>query len=385
MVVLTGLTKKYHFPIKNLLDTDPLKQKGAWKYRLTKVQMGQFTKQLPEDQLDPKYMGVTALGESGYDFLPAEGDKSTWSKPQESQDPTPLPPPTPDSTGEDPRASVRESNGILSKGTITGMKPMNIPDIAVNPFQLAGFAEGGLQTSYEQGLPGSGDVEVGAKNTENTPTPAQIGENGQQIAPENADPQLNGANPSAEVPIDWMNRQPSLETARRRAFLDAPRGSGPMKIRERMNEAMGMQDEKDGEGRLTGRTFINNAEGQATLFDDSVEGSKMARNNYLDDPQAFLKGVMAGDVVLGGKNGTELEEQSEGTLDATETPTDIKPESMAIGDIRIPNDQYGSIMGSLGDTYPQLKGYGVETDFDPDTNSWKILATTDKEGKVVNY
>ena len=58
---------------------------------------------------------------------------------------------------------------------------------------------------------------------------------------------------------------------------------------------------------------------------------------------------------------------------------------MAIGDIRIPNDQYGSIMGSLGDTYPQLKGYGVETDFDPDTNSWKILATTDREGKVVNY
>ena len=226
------------------------------------------------------------------------------------------------SSGGRGETKVRE-DGLIQKGTVTGMKPMNIPDIAVNPFQLAGFAEGGLQTSYEQGLPGSGDVEVGAKNTENTPTPEQIGENGQQIAPDSADPQLNGANPSAEVPIDWMNRQPSLEEGRRRAFLDAPRGSGPMVIRERMNAAMGMEDEIDDNKRMTGRTFINNAEGQATLFDDSADGSKMARNNYLDDPQKFLAGVMSGDVVLGGQNGDQLEEQSGLTLEATETPSDI--------------------------------------------------------------
>ena len=294
---------------------------------------------------------------------------------------------TPESIGSSAgrgETKVRE-DGLVQTGTITGAKPMNIPDIAVNPFELAGFANGALQIGYDQGLPGSGDIDVGEKNTDITPSAEQLGQNATQYSPESADPQVNGANPSGEAPIDWLNRGPSLENRRTQAFLNAERGSGPMGIRSAMNDAMGMKDELDDTGRMTGRTYINNAQGQATLFDDSAEGSKMARNNYLDDPKKFLAGVMSGDVVLGGKNGTELEEQSESTLDVTETPTDVAPESMAIGDIRIPNSEYSSIMGSLGDTYPQLKGFGVETTFDPDSDSWKILATTDRQGKTVNY
>ena len=179
-----------------------------------------------------------------------------------------------------------------------------------------------------------------------------------------------------------------MNMARRRAFLDAPSGSGPMEIRRRINAAMGMADEKDDTGRLTGRTFINNAEGEAVLFDDSAEGSKQARNSYLDDPQAFLKGVMAGDVVLGGKNGTELEEQTTQTLDVTDTPTDVveTPEvAEGIAGIRIPNNEYGATMTSLGDKYPELKGLGVETTYDPESDNWRILATTDRQGNVTNY
>ena len=79
----------------------------------------------------------------------------------------------------------------------------------------------------KQGLPGSGDIDVGEKNTDITPSAEQLGQNAAQYSPESADPQVNGANPSAEAPIDWMNRQPSLEEGRRRAFLDAERAVVP--------------------------------------------------------------------------------------------------------------------------------------------------------------
>ena len=286
--------------------------------------------------VNPEYMGTTDRGYSGFTNLPLQGDPKTWSGPVATLSPTPpepltstpepptppTAPPDPTTTGEDPRASERDSNGIPAKGTITGMKPMNIPEISINPFELTGLTESALDAGYEAGLPGSGDAEVSAKNAEITPTQEQIGTNAQKIAPESADPQVEEAAPTAEVPIDWLNRGPSLDNKRAQAIYNAPRGSGPMGMRNAINEAMGMADELDDTGRMTGRTYINNAQGEPTLFDDSAEGSKMARNNYLDDPQKFLAGVMSGDVVLGGQNGTQLEEQSEGTLDATQTPTD---------------------------------------------------------------
>ena len=53
---------------------------------------------------------------------------------------------------------------------------------------------------------------------------------------------------------------------------------------------------------MTGRTFINNEKGEATLLADNADGSKASRNEYLGDPQKFLSGVLSGDVAIGGKD-----------------------------------------------------------------------------------
>ena len=168
--------------------------------------------------------------------------------------------------GPRPEEDRGNTNGVVGVGKVTGLAPMNIPDIQVNPFTLGQIPDVQLQNGANSALPGSGDPAVGPKNAASTPTPEQIAENGAKITPESADPEVKGANPTPEVPM-------SMDMARRRAFLDAPAGSGPMEIRRRMNAAMGMQDEKDDSGRLTGRTFINNAEGKAVLFDDTAEGA----------------------------------------------------------------------------------------------------------------
>ena len=184
-----------------------------------------------------------------------------------------------------------------------------------------------------------------------------------------------------------------------------------MAVLRARNAAMGTAFEEDGEGRMTGRTIFNN-DGTPEVFAEGQE------KDYYGDPQSFLKGVMDGSVKIGTR-----EKQVSGGFEQEVVPFDAKtgyksdyepdpakfgvkdvdftdvasvipfddggvtPDAgdTGIGGLRIPNSEYGSIVGSLGDAYPQLKGLGVETTFDPQSNSWRILSTTDKDGKTTNY
>lgn len=69
---------------------------------------------------------------------------------------------------------------------------------------------------------------------------------------------------------------------------------------------------------------------------------------------------------------------------ANSNPVEVMGADTPIGDIRIPNSKYTPGMFQDG-AFPQLKGLGIESTYDPQSDSWRILGTTDRSGRVTRY
>lgn len=262
---------------------------------------------------------------------------------------------------------------VPASGTDLSPKPVNIPSFVRNPFASMDLDGTDASSGLIQ------DPELGQINAYGKRA-ANIGGKMYEIDEEaladyeGSDPNM-AVNPefaekvgeSKGTKTNWMKDQRSdNEMARRRAFLDAPMGTGPRKLIEKRNAAMGIYN------------------GQLRTNDGMVDLSSDQEKDYVNRGQEFLDDVMSGKITLGqaSEPATTYPVQDVDASDVTSTiPADIGP--VAIKDLRIPDDQMPN--GPLGDVYPQLQGLGAETAYDPTSNTWRIIATTDKQGNVVNY
>lgn len=276
---------------------------------------------------------------------------------------------------------------IPATGTDLSPKPVNIPGFVRNPFQsLGGFQDNDGYSVEDAAIFGKTEEERASIREEG----ANIGRGGDVVTTfeQGKDPVTEIVAPTAESgetdapeKINWMQDQRSDNAmARRAAVLDYNGPLTPMAMRKARGAAMGMVDELDDTGRMTGNYLLKTA-------DDDTEGTLITGdqgNDYINRGEDFLKDVMSGKIKLGSIPEPEAQYpvQDVDTSDVSTTiPVDMG--QMAIGDLRIPDDQMP--MGPLGDVFPQLKGLGAETAYDAGSGTWRITSTTDDQGNVVTY
>ena len=208
---------------------------------------------------------------------------------------------------------------VPASGTDLSPKPVNIPGFVRNP-----FAELNLEGMSAKG------------NMIQDPDKGQINANGQRVAniggkmytideeaqadAVNDDPNMavnpdlapKIERPKADIPFngedsmfnrDYGNYEEMAgasgnDLARRAAILNHEGPLTPMAMRKARGAAMGMVDELDDTGRMTGNYLIKTS-------DDDTEGTLMSGsqgNDYLNRGNAFLKDVMSGKITLGANN-----------------------------------------------------------------------------------
>ena len=183
--------------------------------------------------------------------------------------------------------------GLPQTGRNLGPRPINIPDIAVNPFETAGLAK-----------PNPAKVEIGGKSydvdeeaqadmddvTPNMSVKQEFNEKPAEKRQKNAPESFNGDFGDDYGDYEEADGPSALDIGRRDAVLNS---SSPMEMRRMRHEAMGTADQLDETGRMTGKTYFNN-NGTVELMGEGQD------KQYLNNPQAFLQDVMSGTVKIGG-------------------------------------------------------------------------------------
>ena len=207
------------------------------------------------------------------------------------------------------------ADGLVQKGTNTGVKPMDIPDFVRNPFSSVQLPQTGDHNSVasvptQMPLTDVGES-LGKISGSYSDQGAKTGN--KEIPMDSASAIGAGAAKYKETPetsepekIDWMQDQRTdNEMARRAAFLDPNlAGKGPMAQLDARNAAMGgIREVKD--GRYTGNMLMKTE-------DDDTTGTLVSKeqwSDYTNRGQDFLKDVMSGTIKLGKdkseKPGTE--------------------------------------------------------------------------------
>ena len=201
----------------------------------------------------------------------------------------------PPSEGPDPgaigRDEVRDSDGVIQKGTNTGVKGMNIPDMVRNPFPAPEMTQSmgdfGGNLGKIAGNPGD-FADISGIKGDSADGARAIGANQGEYAA------IDGKDTDSKT--NWMEDQRSdNEMARRAAFLDSSlAGKGPMAVLRARDAAMGgVREVKD--GRYTGNMLMKTA-------DDDTTGTSVSKeqwSDYTNRGQAFLNDVMSGEINLG--------------------------------------------------------------------------------------
>ena len=204
------------------------------------------------------------------------------------------------------------NNGVQASGTDTSPKPVNIPGFVRNPFaslELDGTdaREGITQDPYLGQVDTTGQrvANIGGKRytiSEEAQADAVNADPNMAVNPDlaaktdrkKADMDFEGSMDEYDMSTDNFDNDygeyedysgPSAnEVARRRAFLDAPMGTGPRELIEKRDGAMGMYN------------------GQLQTEDGMVDITKDQRSDYLNRGEEFLKDVMSGAIKLGSNN-----------------------------------------------------------------------------------
>lgn len=123
---------------------------------------------------------------------------------------------------------------------------------------------------------------------------------------------------------------------------------------------------------------INTANAVQDLLELPIKSTSALSVLAEKDPQKALTEFMAA-------NGLINQKETVNEKDTDNQRETDSPKNVSIGDLRIPEGEFKNIVGPLGDIYPQLKGKGVNTTYDPITQSIRVLSTVDATGKVTNY
>jgi len=191
---------------------------------------------------------------------------------------------------------VRNDQGFPQTGRNLGPKPINIPDIKVNPFVAAGLS-----------TPNPSQVEIGGKSydvdeeaqadmddvTPNMSVKQEFNEKPAEKPQKNAPESFNGDFSDDYGDYEEADGPSAMDIGRRSAILDTPFGAGPMEMLRARNAAMGTAYEEDDNGKMTGRTLFNN-NGNVEVMGEGQD------KQYYNNPQAFLQDVMSGTVKIGG-------------------------------------------------------------------------------------
>ena len=207
--------------------------------------------------------------------------------------------------------------GLPQTGRNLGPKPINIPDIAVNPFETAGLMK-----------PNPAKVEIGGKIydvdeeaqadmddvTPNMSVKQEFIEKPAEKRQKNAPESFNGDFGNDYGDYEEEDGPSAMDVARKSAILDTPFGAGPMEMLRARNAAMGTAYEEDDNGKMTGRMLFNN-NGNVEVMGEGQD------KQYFNDPQSFLKDVMSGTVQIGGTESGEGVSTVEGSGVEVDSPT----------------------------------------------------------------
>ena len=226
--------------------------------------------------------------------------------------------------GQDVRTN---NNGVTGAGTNLSPKPANIPGFVRNPFaslDLDGTdaRDGIIQdpdlgqvNAYGQRVADIGgkmykiDDEALADYEDSDPNMAVNPDLAAKTDRKKADMDFEGSMDEYAMGTDNFDNDygeyedysgPSAnDMARRRAFLDAPMGTGPRELIEKRDAAMGIYN------------------GQLQTEDGMVDMSSDQRNDYLNRGDEFLKDVMSGKIKLGKDGNYSTSETSPFTSEPT--------------------------------------------------------------------
>ena len=188
-------------------------------------------------------------------------------------------------------SDVRNTNGIPQKGTNMSSSPVNIPGFQRDPFASLNLP--GTSNRQEAGM-----AMIGGKSypvSEEAMADRVNDDPNFQVNPEfGGNTGKKGDEPSIEDDLNYQLATSNNDVARRAAVLGSV-GTGPMGMRRARNSAMGLVDELDDNGMMTGNSVLNTGEndGKGTV----ITGDQT--NDYLNRGDDFLNDVLSGKITLG--------------------------------------------------------------------------------------
>jgi len=200
---------------------------------------------------------------------------------------------------------VRSTNGITQKGTNMSSSPVNIPGFQRDPFASLNLP--GTSNRQEAGM-----AMIGGKSypvSEEAMADRVNDDPNFQVNPEfGGNTGKKGDEPSIEDDLNYQLATSNNDVARRAAVLGSV-GTGPMGMRRARGEAMGMYDEIDENGMMTGNSVLNTGEndGKGTV----ITGDQT--NDYLNRGNRFLNDVLSGKITL-GEQGNEPVSSDDGFM-----------------------------------------------------------------------
>ena len=186
---------------------------------------------------------------------------------------------------------VRSTNGIEQKGTNMSSSPVNIPGFQRDPFASLNLP--GTSNRQDAGM-----AMIGGKSypvSEEAMADRVNDDPNFQVNPEfGGNTGKKGDEPNIEDDLDYQLAISDNDVARRAAVLGSV-GTGPMGMRRARGQAMGMYDEIDENGMMTGNSVLNTGknDGKGTV----ITGDQT--NDYINRGNKFLDDVLSGKITLG--------------------------------------------------------------------------------------
>lgn len=200
---------------------------------------------------------------------------------------------------------VRSTNGIEQKGTNMSSSPVNIPGFQRDPFASLNLP--GTSNRQEAGM-----AMIGGKSyavSEEAMADRVNDDPNFRVNPEfGGNTGKKGDEPSIEDDLDYQLATSNNDVARRAAVLGSV-GTGPMGMRRARNSAMGLVDELDDNGMMTGNSILNTGENDgkgAVITGDQT-------NDYINRGDDFLNDVLSGKITL-GQQGNEPATSDDGFM-----------------------------------------------------------------------